>query len=90
MNQEELDEVRERLIPYLDEARKTQGLHMLYLMITNILEESTELLCCGENAREEILEAFELPGDTDRILVKGMVSRKKQMIPVLVSYLQQK
>lgn len=90
MNQEELDEVKGRLIPYLEEARKTQGLHMLYLMMTNILEESTELLCCGENAKEQVLEAFELPGDTEKILLKGVVSRKKQMIPVLVTYLQQK
>ena len=72
MNQDELDEVKGRLIPYLEEARKTQGLHMLYLMMTNILE------------------AFELPGDTEKILLKGVVSRKKQMIPVLVTYLQQK
>ena len=90
MNQDELDEVKGRLIPYLEEARKTQGLHMLYLMMTNILEESTELLCCGENAKEQVLEAFELPGDTEKILLKGVVSRKKQMIPVLVTYLQQK
>ena len=66
MNQDELDEVKGRLIPYLEEARKTQGLHMLYLMMTNILEESTELLCCGENAKEQVLEAFELPGDTEK------------------------
>ena len=90
MNQDELDEVKGRLIPYLEEARKTQGLHMMYLMMTNILEESTELLCCGENAKEQVLEAFELPGDTEKILLKGVVSRKKQMIPVLVTYLQQK
>ena len=90
MNQDELDEVKERLIPYLEEARKTQGLHMLYLMMTNILEESTELLCCGENAKEQVLEAYELSGDTEKILLKRVVSRKKQMIPVLVTYLQQK
>ena len=90
MNQDELDEVKERLIPYLEEARKTQGLHMLYLMMTNILEESTELLCCGENAKEQVLEAYELSGDTEKILLKGVISRKKQMIPVLVTYLQQK
>ena len=77
MNQDELDEVKGRLIPYLEEARKTQGLHMLYLMMTNILEESTELLCCGENAKEQVLEAFELPGDTEKILLKGVVSRKE-------------
>ena len=31
-----------------------------------------------------------LPGNTKKILLKGVVSRKKQMIPVLVTYLQQK
>lgn len=90
MNQDELDEVTERLLPYLEEARQTQGLNMLYLMMTNILEESTELLCCGEDAKSQILEAFELPMDTEKIELKGVVSRKKQMIPVLVGYLQQK
>ena len=55
-----------------------------------IRDRSTELLCCGENAKEQVLEAFELPGDTEKILLKGVVSRKKQMIPVLVTYLQQK
>jgi len=50
---------------------------MLYLMMTNILEESTELLCCGENAKEQVLEAYELSGDTEKILLKGVVSRKK-------------
>ena len=87
MNQDELDEVKGRLIPYLEEARKTQGLHMLYLMMTNILEESTELLCCGENAKEQVLEAFELPGDTEKILLKGVVSRKKQMLPNILNNL---
>ena len=59
-------------------------------MMTHILEESTELLCCGETPKEQVLEAFELPGDTEKILLKGVVTRKKQMIPVLVTYLQQK
>ena len=90
MNQEELDEVRERLIPYLEEARKTQGLDMIFLMMTNILEESTELLCCGDNARARILEAFELPDNTGDIILKGVVSRKKQLIPTFVNYLQQR
>lgn len=90
MNQEELDDVRERLGEYLDEARKEQRLDMVFLMLTNILEESTELMCCGDGSRERILEAWELPEDTEHILLKGVVSRKKQLIPTLVNYLQQK
>ena len=90
MNQEELDEVKERLIPYLEEARKTQGLDMIFLMMTNILEETSELLCCGDNAKERMKEAFEIPEDAQDIVLKGVVSRKKQLIPTFVNYLQQR
>ncbi|MCI6091411.1 putative manganese-dependent inorganic diphosphatase [bacterium] len=90
MNQEELDDVRERLTDYLEVARVDQHLDMVFLMLTNILEESTELMCCGEGAKARILEAWEMPEDTERVLLKDVVSRKKQFIPTLVGYLQQK
>ena len=90
MNQEELDDVRERLTDYLEVAIVDQHLDMVFLMLTNILEESTELMCCGEGAKARILEAWEMPEDTERVLLKDVVSRKKQFIPTLVGYLQQK
>ena len=90
MNQEELDDVRERLTDYLEVARVDQHLDMVFVMLTNILEESTELMCCGEGAKARILEAWEMPEDTERVLLKDVVSRKKQFIPTLVGYLQQK
>ncbi len=90
MNQEELDDVRGRLASYLETARREQRLDLIYLMLTNILEESTELLFCGDGAKGQIIDAFELPEDTDRIFLRGVVSRKKQLIPVVVNYLQQR
>ena len=90
MNQEELADVRERLTDYLEVARVDQHLDMVFLMLTNILEESTELMCCGEGAKARILEAWEMPEDTERVLLKDVVSRKKQFIPTLEGYLQQK
>lgn len=90
MNQGELDEVRERMEPYLKEARNTQRLDMVFFMLTNILDESTELMCCGDGAKDRIMEAYELPEGTEHIMLKGVVSRKKQLIPTLVNYLQQK
>ena len=90
MNQEELDDVRERLTDNLEVARVEHHLDMVFLMLTNILEESTELMCCGEGAKARILEAWEMPEDTERVLLKDVVSRKKQFIPTLVGYLQQK
>lgn len=89
MGAEELEHVKEKLAGYLSEARVNQGMQMVFIMLTDILEESTELLCDGEGAREAVLEAFGLPEETERILLKGVVSRKKQLIPPLVNYLQQ-
>ena len=90
MNRDELDDVKTRLQPFLDTARQDQNLNMVFLMLTDILKESTEIICCGEGSRELITEAFGLPQDSDILFLKGVVSRKKQMIPPMASYLQQK
>ncbi|MFI3171886.1 MAG: putative manganese-dependent inorganic diphosphatase [Eubacteriales bacterium] len=89
MNQIELEEIREKISDYLNIARVDQDLHMVFFMLTNIFEEYTELLCCGEGAKEQIIEAFDLPEDTDDIVLRGVVSRKKQLIPNFVISLQQ-
>lgn len=89
MSKEELEEIRETIQPYLPELLTKQQLHMVYFMLTDILGESTELLCCGNHARETIISAFDLRGDTDKIVLEGVVSRKKQLIPTLVGSLQQ-
>ena len=62
---------------------------MVFFMLTNIIQESTELLCCGNGAREQVLEAFDLSDDIEEIMLKGVVSRKKQLIPAFVISLQQ-
>ncbi|MEO2238837.1 putative manganese-dependent inorganic diphosphatase [Dorea sp. YH-dor226] len=89
MSREELQEVKEVLEPYLPEVLKEQQLQMVYFMLTDILGESTELLCCGSNAKTYIADAFDLKEDADPMILKGVVSRKKQLIPTLVSEIQQ-
>lgn len=89
MNAEELGEIKEQLIPYLEKAANAHRLDMVYFMLTNIVEESTELLCYGKRAKEQVIEAFDLPADTEDIHLEGVVSRKKQLIPTFVIHLQQ-
>ena len=89
MNEDELKEIREIVEPHLEKARRSHGLNMIFFMLTNIITESSELLCCGPEAREKILSAYDLPEDTEKILLKGVVSRKKQLVPTLVGSLQQ-
>lgn len=58
-------------------------------MLTNIIEESTELLCCGHGAKAIVIGAFDLSEDEEKALLKGVVSRKKQLVPALMSQIQQ-
>lgn len=89
MNKEELAEIKEQLQGYLPQVLEKNNLQMTYFMLTDILDESTELLCCGAGARAPITDAFDIPESAEKIMLKGVVSRKKQLIPALVSALQQ-
>ncbi len=89
MNSIELEELREKLLPYLPVAHKDTEVDMIFFMLTNIVKESTELLCYGPNANALVHEAFRLPETDETYYLKGLVSRKKQLIPSLVSALQQ-
>ena len=62
---------------------------MVFFMLTNIIEESTELLCYGKDAKEQVIQAFDLPADTEDVRLAGVVSRKKQLIPAFVVSFQQ-
>ena len=84
-----MSEIKERILPYLERASLTHRLDMVFFMLTNIVEESTELLCYGKGAKEQVMEAFDLPEDTEDIILSGVVSRKKQLIPTFVISLQQ-
>lgn len=89
MNQEELDAIKEKVSGCLEALREKHGLDMIYFMLTNIIEESTELLCCGHGAKAIVIGAFDLSEDEEKALLKGVVSRKKQLVPALMSQIQQ-
>ena len=89
MTQKDLEDVRERMIPYMAKALTAHSLPMLFFMLTDILQGTTELLCAGNGAKELALEAFHLKDDTDQIILENTVSRKKQLIPALMQAIQQ-
>lgn len=89
MTGRELTAIKEKLIPYMQKAMAAHEVSMLFFMLTDILQASTELLYYGSGARELALEAFHLPKDTETIILKNTVSRKKQIIPAMMMALQE-
>lgn len=89
MTEEELESIKDKMIPYLQKALTDHEVEMIYFMLTNIMEESTEILYAGNGARELALKAFSLPADTKQIILEHTVSRKKQVIPAIMIALQE-
>lgn len=90
MDAGELEALKKRMIPYMEGASKERGLDMVCLMMTNILEEKTELLYEGERAEEILSRAFpELECTGGSLILPGVVSRKKQLIPSVMAALQE-
>lgn len=94
LNEQELDSLKVRLLVYITEAHKHQrGVDMMFFMLTNILDESTMLICEGIGAKKMILGAFHIEddgkdGQSSVVKLPGVVSRKKQLIPAIGMALQ--
>ena len=75
------------MIPYLDHRFEENNLDidMLFFMLTDIISESTELLCYGKEAATLIEEAYRQPLDGKSAQLSGVVSRKKQLVPTFMN-----
>ena len=86
VNGPELERLKERMTPFLRQTLKSKGLDMLFFMLTDIIDESTQLLFFGEKAKDLVEEAFpdaEINGECAKVV--SLVSRKKQVVPALMS-----
>lgn len=90
LNEGELEGLRGRMVGFMERTRESSGLDMIFFMLTNILTESTDLICEGQGAVQLAAKAFHL--DMEAAIEKeepilnlpGVVSRKKQLIPELM------
>lgn len=90
LNGGELEALKGRMPEFMGKARVNSGLDMVFFMLTNILTESTDLICDGQGAVHLAAKAFHLDigetADKDNLVLSlpGVVSRKKQLIPELM------
>jgi len=74
--------------PYLPTALEKQGLDYIFYMFTDARNSNTELLMAGSGAEELIAKTFSAAVQEGVALLPGVVSRKKQMIPLLINALK--
>ncbi len=85
MSREELDKVGEQLRPFLSRVLSEKKLDMVYMLLTDILEESSNVIFCGGEAGKILARAFRKAERETGILLEGIVSRKKQFLPPLMN-----
>ena len=88
VSQSELDRLKDEMIPYLKDHLPVSGLDMLFLMLTNIIGESTELIYVGNGAKDYVSAAFHCKAGENHVSLPGVVSRKKQLMTPLLSAME--
>lgn len=89
MNEEELEALKKRLLPFMKHECGKNGISMVFFMLTNILEESSEIICFGDGSGKLVEESFNVKEENHGYFLPGVVSRKKQLIPAFIGTLQQ-
>lgn len=84
INNEEVKEIEEKIVQYISALPMEKNLEIVYFMITSIFEKSTTLVYYGHKAREIAEEAFDMKGGLNSMYLKGIMSRKKQVIPAIM------
>lgn len=68
----------------MQEANAANGYDLFVLVVTNILDSDSEILIVGE-PKENVEKAFNVTLENNCALLKGVVSRKKQVVPQLTA-----
>jgi len=75
----EVDKLRNDLLSEMRKMKKEGNYDLIIVMLTNIIKECSELLVIGDTKKVET--AFNKKVENNSIFLKGVVSRKKQIIP---------
>ena len=90
MTRKNLTAAEALLKPYLEEARNKQNVEDIYMLLTDVPKEESVVICNGRYAAEVLTDGFETQPDADASwTLPGVVSRKKQFIPALMTAYQE-
>lgn len=87
VSDEILEQLKEKVENYFDIAMSEGNLDMGFFMLTNIFTENTIMVCRGNGAREVISKGFNVE-NSEYMILKKVVSRKKQLIPTISGQLK--
>lgn len=87
-SESDVDDIYDKIKPELKGFMNAQCAHNLYVMITDIIKGNSVLVAAGDGGVELMERTFGKKADGDRMMLEGVVSRKKQIVPPLTEALQ--
>ena len=90
VSENQLKKISGDLQDYMNQVMVDKNLDMVFVMLTNILEQRSDVIFAGQKAENVMRMAF--PGKEEKeglYGLAGVVSRKKQMIPKIIEGIQQ-
>lgn len=82
MDTESVNEIKESIIDFMNILCSDKSYNLLMLLVTDILNQSSEVLFVGED-KELISKAFNVEIGENSVNLSGVVSRKKQVVPFI-------
>ena len=91
MSQEEIEGLIKKEASYITSVTdKSDEINIAYLLLTDVMKETSYVMLSGKNAEQVLMQAFNLDEITNNyVILPGVVSRKKQFLPAIVEVLQQ-
>ena len=90
MTRKNLTAAEALLKPYLEEARNKQNVEDIYMLLTDVPKEESVVICNGRYAAEVLTDGVDTQPAADASwTLPGVVSRKKQFIPALMTAYQE-
>ncbi len=89
---EMVEELKGRMLDFMGQILERTHLDMAFLMLTDIMKESTELLYKGDSSTVDVPQvvasAFGVEAQENFASLPGVVSRKKQLMPSMTIAIQ--
>lgn len=84
MKPDSVKKLEKELKEALEKIKSEEGLDYIFLGIVDILNNETEVLLISEEAKNLIMKSFsDIMIKENNLMLKGIVSRKKQIIPAI-------
>ncbi|MGL4739317.1 MAG: putative manganese-dependent inorganic diphosphatase [Sarcina sp.] len=84
-----LDSLKGEMLEYMDNRAKEMGAKLNILLLTDIIEEGSQLLAAGEDL-SIVEEMFNIKLENNTTFLPGVLSRKKQVVPPLTNVLSKR